>query len=221
MEFATDLRITYVIAPAASEFGTGRALAWLDAAADSQMPVDARLWLAAAPPRSAYPACLAVKAAAEQQLDAAYLRLAREQFAFERLAPESPEALLALARRVPGLDEQRFRIDLASHAILESFGADLERSATAGGGERLRTPYLSVGGGEPAAWRAAIIAAGARPAALPEPLELLREHGPRSTPEIAAACGLAGPLAPAELWPLARDWQLAVRRIGGSEIWSI
>ena len=49
----------------------------LDASAASGMPVDARGWLAGAP-RSSYPACIAVKAAAEQGLDGPYLRVLRE-----------------------------------------------------------------------------------------------------------------------------------------------
>jgi putative protein-disulfide isomerase len=44
----------------------------LDACAASGMPVDARMWLDA-PPRSSYPACHAVKAAAEQGRDGPYL----------------------------------------------------------------------------------------------------------------------------------------------------
>src|SRR5688500_11109567 len=103
--------------------------AWLDAGADSGQPVDARLWLED-PPRSTYPACLAVKAAAEQGLDAALLRRVREGFAVERRRLDGPEALIEVARAVPGLDLDRFRIDLQSNAIVEAFGADLEIART-------------------------------------------------------------------------------------------
>jgi predicted DsbA family dithiol-disulfide isomerase len=55
----------------------------LGAAAESAMPVDPRLWLDH-PPASTYPSCLAVKAAAEQGCDVAFLRRAREGFMCER-----------------------------------------------------------------------------------------------------------------------------------------
>ncbi len=50
---------------------------------ESAMPVDPRLWLDH-PPASTYPSCLAVKAAAEQGCDVAFLRRAREGFMCER-----------------------------------------------------------------------------------------------------------------------------------------
>ena len=66
-EFAGSLEITYVMCGMAREFGDPIALVaeMLEAGDRSGMPVDPRLWLAA-PPRSSHPACLAVKAAAEQ-----------------------------------------------------------------------------------------------------------------------------------------------------------
>ncbi|MEN3283216.1 MAG: putative protein-disulfide isomerase [Solirubrobacteraceae bacterium] len=75
VEFAEGLTITYVMGGLAREFRkplqTMRHV--LDAAAESGMPTDPRLWLDA-PPTSSYPACQAVKAAAEQSLDGPYLR---------------------------------------------------------------------------------------------------------------------------------------------------
>jgi putative protein-disulfide isomerase len=77
-EFGDSLEITYVMGGMAREFRkpleTMRHV--LDAAEASGMPVDPRVWLDA-PPRSSYPACLAVKAAAEQGLDAPYLLVLR------------------------------------------------------------------------------------------------------------------------------------------------
>jgi putative protein-disulfide isomerase len=102
---------------------------WIDAVAEVGMPLDPRVWLDA-PPRSSYPACIAVKAAGEQGLDAEYLRRARDGFAFERRSLDTPDALVELSRTVPGLDVARFRIDLASNAITEAFAADLDKART-------------------------------------------------------------------------------------------
>src|SRR4051794_3744964 len=69
--FGGELRIRLVMGGLAREFKrpVETMRHWIDAAAASGMPVDPRLWLDA-PPRSSYPACIAVKAAAEQGLDA-------------------------------------------------------------------------------------------------------------------------------------------------------
>ena len=89
------------------------------------MPVDGRLWLDA-PPKSSYPACLAVKAAAEQRLDGPYLRRVREALFVEGRRADNPDALVALASDVAGMNVDRFRVDLQSNAIVEAFGADLD-----------------------------------------------------------------------------------------------
>ena len=102
----------------------------LDACAASGMPVDPRVWLDA-PPRSSYPACHAVKAAAEQGLDGPYLRVVREGLMVERRSMDNADALTDAARRVPGLNVERFKIDLQSAAIAEAFAADLERTRAA------------------------------------------------------------------------------------------
>ncbi len=123
------------------------------------MPVDPRLWLDA-PPRSSYPACQAVKAAAEQDLDGPYLRVVREGLMVDRRTLDSPDALIDAARRVPGMDVERFAIDLRSNAITESFGADLERVRAAAphthteGRHRVPFPsfeFRAAAGGEDAA----------------------------------------------------------------------
>ena len=66
-ELAGSLEVTYVMVGMARQFGDASPLVgeMLEAADRSGMPVDVRLWLAA-PPRSSHPACIAVKAAAEQ-----------------------------------------------------------------------------------------------------------------------------------------------------------
>jgi hypothetical protein len=118
------------------------------------------------------------------------------------------------ARRA-GLDPQRFRIDLESNAILESFASDLEETRTipdaardaglaAEGShgsnvERLAFPALRMVAGEDGAeerwvggdhsyddWRAAAIAAGGIPVSDPPP-------------DVAAALQRFGSMATAEL----------------------
>jgi hypothetical protein len=196
--------------------------------------------------RTTYPACLAVKAAAEQAVDrgAAYVRALREGLLCFRRKLDTTEALVEEARRV-GLDVERFRIDLASNAIVERFGADLEEvravpdEARARGkviesarGERLPFPTLVFRGenGERTAIygsveyeevRAAALAAGARPLdePPPEPLSALRRFGRMATPEVAAACDLAEPPAAAELWRLHTTWRVTRTPVLHGELW--
>jgi predicted DsbA family dithiol-disulfide isomerase len=200
--FGDQVAITYVMAGLAREIArpTDHAKAWLDAAEASAMPVDARLWLDA-PPRSSYPACLAVKAAAEQGLDGAYLRRVREAFAVERRRADNPDALVALAGEVPGLDLDRFRIDLQSNAIVELFAADLDRARVA------EVPRWEVEDEPAADVVAAVRAAGAQAGPPPSVEEALRRFGRMATAEVAAVCDLPGPRAPAELWRLALEWR--------------
>jgi hypothetical protein len=144
VEFADDIAVTYVMGGLAREFRTPVETMRhvLDAAAASGMPTDPRLWLDA-PPVSSYPACQAVKAAADQGLDEPYLRVVREGLMVDRVKLDSADALIGAARRVPGLDVERFRIDLHSAAIVEAFGADMEAArAAARDGER-RVPFPS------------------------------------------------------------------------------
>ncbi len=73
---------------------------------------------------------MAVKAAPEQAPDGgyAYLRRLREAILCERRQLDDAEALVEEARAV-GLDVERFRLSLRSHAIVEAFGADLDATA--------------------------------------------------------------------------------------------
>ncbi len=70
--------------------------------------------------------------------------------------------------------------------------------------------------------RAAALAAGASPAAggLPGPEEALRRFSTLATPEVAAACDLPGPRAPAELWRLAAEFRARPERLLTGELWS-
>jgi hypothetical protein len=239
VEFDGDLQISFVMSgirekpPGPDEVET-----WLAASAASGMPVDVRLWLEGGP-SSTYPSCLAVKAAAEQGDPAPYLRALREGFAFRRRRLDHAEAFESVARERGGLDLERFRIDLGSHAILEAFGADLERARAVDEEHhspergRVKLPSIEFRGedGEvhgvygPSAYedyRAAALAAGASASApRPSVLEALRRFGPMATVEVAAVCDLPGPRAPAELWRLAAEWKVSVERTLGGEMWSL
>jgi predicted DsbA family dithiol-disulfide isomerase len=139
VEFGDDLEWTFAMGGLAREYGTdagwgpgggraGMAQAWLEATAESGMPTDPLAW-AEAPLSSTYPACMAVKAAQEQGRDTAYryLRSLREGIVCRRRKLDTTEALVEQARAA-GLDAERFRVDLGSHAIVEAFGADLEQA---------------------------------------------------------------------------------------------
>jgi putative protein-disulfide isomerase len=218
---------------------------WLEVSAEGGMPCDPLLWRDA-PLRSTYPACLAVKAAAEQADDGgmAYLRAAREGLMCFRRKLDTTEALVEEARGVR-LDRERFRIDLGSHAIVEAFGSDLEEvravpdearelGQVKGVGPRERVPFPTLvfagdEGTRRATYghrpyeevRAAAVAAGARPseAAAPEPLAALRRFGRMATSEVAAVCELPGPRAAAELWRLASEWRVTREPVLGGELW--
>lgn len=219
---------------------------WLELAASSGMPFDPRLW-SSSPPASSYPACQAVVAAAEQGPEAAdaYLRRAREALMTERRGLDHAEALVAEAAAA-GLDVERFRIDLASNAILERLGEQLERSrspsreAREAGlthrderGERLRLPALELPAAAPgeAGWISAEapyeqLAAVARAAGCepqggerPGPVEAVLELGRAATREVEELSGRPAPVARAELWAAAREWRLRAVPVLIGELW--
>src|SRR4051794_324817 len=212
VEFGDNLSWTYVLGGLVRDYTNTpdargkRAAEWLDVADRGEMPIDPRLWQESAI-GSSYPACMAVKAAAEQGADAAarYLRAVREGLMCFRRKLDAVEALVEEARRVR-LDVERFRIDLGSHAIVEAFGADLEETRA---DERISFPTVVFGDGHGAygfsshdELRAAALAAGAEPltdAAAPAVLDALRRFGTMATAEGAAGCSLPGPRAAAGL----------------------
>src|SRR5439155_18297351 len=125
------------------------------------------------------------------------------------------------------------RIDLASHAIVELFGTDLEEARDIpdearerGGvkqgqtGERLGFPAMAfvsesgerhwVFGVRPyGEYREAAEAAGARSTGAPLGVEeALRRFGRLATGEVEAVCDLPEPRALAELWRLAAEWEV-------------
>jgi predicted DsbA family dithiol-disulfide isomerase len=222
VEFGADLSITYVMGGLAREYEApyeSRVMEWLEHAGRSGMPFDPRLWTEG-PIRSTYPACMAVKAAAEQGPEAAgrYLRALREGLMCLRRKLDAKEALVEEARGA-GLDAARFRIDLESNAIVEAFGADLE--ATRAHGREL--PFFVVGDEAIAVGglRAAVLRAGAGPAGEPWPdvPAALARFGRMATPEVEAVCDLPGPRANAELWRLAAEWRVRPVRVLTGMLW--
>jgi putative protein-disulfide isomerase len=218
---------------------------WLETSEETGMPTDPLIWRKN-PLSSTYPACQAVKAAAEQGQEAAmrYLRRLREGIMLGRRRLDHIEALLAEAAGA-GIDVGRFEIDLRSHAIVEAFGADLDevrdppeeaRQAgqvrTAPGGERIGFPSYAVVGEDGARsalygpqtydkLRGAAIAAGASPATErpPEPLEAIARFGRLTTRELEELTQRPRPVLLAELWALARDWRLRPEEYPFGVLW--
>ena len=219
---------------------------WLDVAADGLMPTDPRIWTES-PLTSTYPACQAVKAAAEQGWEAGYryLRRVREGIMFERRKLDHPEALRAEAVAAR-LDRERFEIDLLSEATTEAFGADLEEvrnppdeARDAGavrrteGHERMSFPsaiFIGEGSSQHGIWggarshpalRDAALAAGAKQVnegAL-EPVEAIRRFGRCATRELEILAEKPLPVLEAELWAMARDWKLKPVRALTGALW--
>lgn len=243
-EFAGGLRFRHVMGGILREEADPleQARRTLEASEKSGMPVDARLWLEGAP-NSSYPACIAVKAAAEQAEPGRYLRRLREGLMCRRRKLDAGDSLMQEARALGGLDVERFRIALRSHATLEEFGADLERAAAVGaehhapGTGRVKLPSLEfrAGNGGPAegvygfsdyaTLRTAALAAGAAPS--PEPggppsiEDALRRFGTMASAEVASVCELPGPSAPAELWRLAAEWRVKPEPAGTGKLWTL
>jgi putative protein-disulfide isomerase len=246
VEFGDDVSWTYVMGGLARDYtktpgGREAMLAhWLDIADAGGMPIEPRLWRDAAI-SSSYPACIAVKAAADQAPDGGYryLRAVREGLMCFRRKLDTTESLVEEARRA-GLDLERFRVDVASNAILEAFGNDLEEvrnppsGAVLASSGRISFPsvvFAGEDGSQHGAWefrsyadlRAAAEAAGAEPLGSRPPgvLDALRRFGTMATAEVAAVCELPGPRAAAELWRLATEWQVRPVRVVTGELWEL
>jgi putative protein-disulfide isomerase len=225
VEFGAGVDITFVIVGLKRriEPADAAALAYdtAEAAAESGMPADPRVFLRD-PPSSTHPAGLAVAAVSEQGDPGPFIRRLREAILLERRRMDTAPALLDAARETGDLDLDRLRVDFGSNAIVERFGADLER------GRGVATPTVRFGTDHEVAGyapyerlREAALAAGAEPGADGRPgiEEALRRFGPMATPEVAAVCDLPGPRAPAELWRLALEWRVRPRRVPGGELW--
>jgi hypothetical protein len=168
----------------------------------------------------------------------AYLRRLRQAIMLERRRMDSAPALLDAAREAGGIDIERLRSDFGSSAILERFGADLDRAAEAAPLEhdpltaRVRTPSVEFRGEDGRVhgvygytpwegWRAAALAAGAEPAGRPLPgvAAALARFGALATPEVAAVCDIPAPRAAADLWQAALGWKVRPRRVLAGELW--
>jgi predicted DsbA family dithiol-disulfide isomerase len=223
-EFGDSLHWRFVMGGLGRDYKgheAGAMAVWTEEAGTTDMPMDPLLWKEGAI-SSSYPACMAVKAAGEQGVDAQarYLRAAREGLMCLRRKLDALEPLVEEARRIR-LDVERFRIDAGSHATIEAFGADLEltRDVPPGSPRTDRVPFPTLCFGEhgwvfEAApyddYVAAAEAAGARRVNT-EPMtvdEAFKRHDRLAVPEIEALCGLPGPRAHAELWRMASEWQL-------------
>jgi putative protein-disulfide isomerase len=231
VEFGADLSFTYVMTGLARQYEgdpSRHVGTWLDDAERSAMPLDPRLWLEG-PIASTYPACMAVKAAQEQGPGAAerYLRALREGLLCRRRKLDTTEALVEEARTA-GLDAQRFRIDLGSHAIVEAFGADLEEWRALPGEE---LPAIRFGDDEPVSgparyehWREAALGAGATAPAeggWPDPLGALERFSRLATVEVQAVCDLPRPRAEAELWRLATEFKVKPEPVLTGTLWEL
>ena len=231
VEFGEGLSWTYVMGGLARDFTAGgdasgvysrQVSHWLDVADVGGMPLDPRLWTEG-PIRSTYPACMAVKAACDQADDGGYryLRELREGLLCFRRKLDTTEALVEAAR-VAGLDVERFRVDLASNAIVEAFGNDLEDFR----GRELELPSMVVGDRVVSGfatyeeYRDAVVAAGAvASGSAPDVPAALRRFGRMATREVEEVCGLRGPRASAELWKLALEWHVKPVRVLTGHLW--
>ena len=238
-EYADGLAWRHVMGGLARELHEPerRVVGWLRFAERSGMPYDPLLWVEA-PITSTYPACMGVKAAAEQGFLAQdrFLRALREGIMCFRRKLDTTEALVEEARGA-GLDAERFRIDLGSHAIVEAFGHDLDetRAVPDGAGREDRVPFPTLhfagDGGErwvfgSAPWEEiaeAAEACGARAAnePRPDPATALRAHGRLATREVEELCGLPQPRAAAELWRLAAEWRVKPIRVLTGWLWEL
>ena len=252
IEFGDSLEFTWVMGGLARDYTAAPGVYpwllahWLEVAGESRMPIDPLLWKEA-PIKSTYPACMAVKAAQEKADDGGYryLRNVREGLLCLRRKLDTTEPLVEAARE-SGLNVERFRIGLQSHAIVEAFGADLEEVRTVpdavraagkavgahGSGDRLPFPstvFIGEDGERHGVYgqaaydelRAAAEAAGAVPVGAEPPgvLDALRRFGRMATLEVEQVCRLPEPRALAELWRLAADFEVRPVRVLTGWLW--
>jgi protein-disulfide isomerase-like protein with CxxC motif len=247
-EFGEGLKWVFVMGGLARDLAPDAAVRaerieeWLRVSEQTGAPLDPLLWRDG-PLRTTYPACMAVKAAQELAADGgyAYLRRLREAILCERRKLDGTEALVEEARAV-GLDVERFRLSLRSHAIVEAFGADLEatealgaeagdpegRSSEGRGGTPLPTAVIE-GGGELRlvsgaapyeAYREAALACGAEPGQARLGVDqALARFGRLTTREVEVLCELPGPRAGAELWGLAEAWKVRAVPVLTGHLW--
>ena len=248
-EFGEGLRWRWVMAGLARDLAPDADVRaqqieeWLRVSETTGAPLDPLLWRDG-PLRTTYPACMAVKAAQEMAPDGGYgyLRRLREGILCERRKLDGAEALVEEARAA-GLDVERFRLSLRSHAITEAFGTDLEATGALAGEARDPEGLSSVGregvplptavfeGGEERrlvngaapypAFRDAAIACGAEPSGGGRigVEQALARFGRLTTREVEVLCELPGPRAGAELWGLAEGWKVRAVPVLTGHLW--
>lgn len=164
----------------------------------------------------------------------------------ERRKLDHAEALVGEAGAA-GLDVERLRIDLASHATTEAFAADLDEirnppdDARRAGKvkrterhERMSFPsavFHGPDGSSHGVWgwqpyevhREAALAAGAEPAdeGAPDPIAAIERFGRCATRELEELTRKPRPVLEAELWSLARDWKLKPVAVLGGTMWEL
>jgi predicted DsbA family dithiol-disulfide isomerase len=250
-EFEGGLEFVWVMGGLARSYERANLLdvvsQWLEDADAGGMPCDPRIWTKN-PLDSTYPACRAVKAAAEQGRDAEYryLRTLREGIMCELRKLDNDDSLIDAANRA-GIDTQRFAADLRSDASAEAFDADLEevrdppqeaRDADAvhtdkKGRQRISFPSALFLGEDvrQGAWgsdsvdvsrmREAALAVGAKPVnegAL-EPLDAIRRFGRCATRELEILTEEPLPALEAGLWETAREGKLSPGRVLTGTLW--
>jgi putative protein-disulfide isomerase len=234
VEFGDEVRITYVMGGLSRQYEGDQSrlvTEWLAAGERSGMPVDPRAWNTPGAIGSTFPACMAFKAAEEQGPEEAgrYLRALREGIMCRRRKLDGVEPLVEEARAA-GLDAERFRVDVGSHAIVEAFGADLEE--TRGRSVESLPALCFVGDGEERwcgandgyeRWREAALAVGVAPVSGSPPgvIAALERFGSLAAAEVSAVCDLPGPRAQSELWRLATEWRVRPERFLTGELWRL
>ena len=106
---------------------------WMHAGQLSGMPLNHNIWMVD-PPASSYPACMAVKCAGLQSVEAAenYLRLAREAVMIHGENISKQEVLLRLAKQLKSMltrfNYSLFKKDLTGDRGIEAFRSDLQEA---------------------------------------------------------------------------------------------
>lgn len=94
---------------------------------ETQMPIDTNFWFES-PPVSTFTICTAVKAAGLQgfEFEDKYLRRVREALLTERRPLNSIQSLIELAKEIPGMNQEKFSLDIKNDRATKDFQADWE-----------------------------------------------------------------------------------------------
>lgn len=209
-----------------------------------RMPFDGSVW-ERCPPVSSYPACIAVKAAGLQGREDAYLRRVREAFFTECRPVDRVAELVELALGVPGMDPDRFAVEVDGPLAREQFADDL--AATRHPLPEARDVKVEPDGSRRYAFPAAImmndegavavfdgdstfgdyakavrdLAPGLAQEPPPDPLAYMRRFRTAATREVAEACGLPDNEADRALDTLRERGNITlVRAIGSYRMWA-